>query len=368
MLEITCKGSPYEVSTSTNHPVSMSHKSQRNSSVRTKQIGYQHGSQASHQIQGSIDFYTKLFLQTTKLSWPQVQTTALEFEEIIHQHWPDYLEEMRGIAHGANKTLADIIALNVRTEINFGLFSDGCTALSWLHNDSSILAQNWDWMTEQKQNLLLLTIHQQHKPTIKMVTEAGLIGKIGFNSAGVGVCLNAIRAKGMNKSRMPCHLGLRLVLESTSREEAVNALQKYGIASSCHILIADANGSAGLEWSFKDLQVLEMNQKGQVFHSNHYLVAHEEGVVDTVWLEDSKVRIKRIQEICDGLGSDEPTMEEVQALFKDEKNYPYAICRADEEGNHSGTLFNIVMDLKARKATVILGRPTTPEGIYEIGF
>ena len=40
--------------------------------------------------------------------------------------------------------LSDIIALNVRTEINFGLFSDGCTALSWLQEDLSILAQNWD--------------------------------------------------------------------------------------------------------------------------------------------------------------------------------------------------------------------------------
>jgi isopenicillin-N N-acyltransferase-like protein len=221
-------------------------------------------------------------------------------------------------------------------------------------------------MTEQKQNLLVLSIHQQNKPTIKMVTEAGLIGKIGFNSAGVGVCLNAIRAKGMDKTRTPCHLGLRAVLESTSRNQAVATLQKHGIASSCHMLIADANGSVGLEWSCKDLQVLETNEQGQVFHSNHYLLQHP-GVTDTVWLEDSRFRIKRIQEICDEVG-DVPTVEEVQRLFKDEKNYPYAICRAEEEGNHSGTLFNIVMDLKAKKAAVVLGRPTTPEGTYDLSF
>ncbi|KAH0154376.1 AAT-domain-containing protein, partial [Aureobasidium melanogenum] len=341
MLEITCKGSPYE-------------------------IGHQHGSQASSQIRGSISFYSNLFQQTAKLSWPQVQQTALEFEEVIQKNWPEYLEEMRGIADGAQKTLADIIALNVRTEINFGLFSDGCTALSWLHDDSSILAQNWDWMTEQKQNLVLMTIHQPNKPTIKMVTEAGLIGKIGLNSAGVGVCLNAIRAKGMDKTRMPCHLGLRAVLESNSCKEALEKLQKYGVASSCHMLVADSNGSLGLEWSYKDLQILEVNEKKQVFHSNHYLVPHP-GVYDTVWLEDSKFRIKRIQEICDELGHS-PTLTEVQSLFKDEKNYPFAICRAEEQGNHSGTLFNIVMDLKARKASVILGRPVTPEGVYEISF
>ncbi|KEQ87968.1 AAT-domain-containing protein [Aureobasidium pullulans EXF-150] len=341
MLEITCKGTPYE-------------------------IGYQHGSQAASQIKGSISFYTSLFQQNVKISWPEVQKTALEFETVIRKNWPEYLEEMRGIADGAGKTLSDIIALNVRTEINFGLFSDGCTALSWLHEDSSILAQNWDWMTEQKANLILLTIEQSPKPTIKMVTEAGLIGKIGLNSSGVGVCLNAIRAKGMDASRIPCHLALRLILDSNSLTEAVDELKKFGVASSCHMLIADANGSVGLEWSYKDLQVLKMNERNQVFHSNHYLVEHP-GVEDTVWIEDSKFRIKRIQEICEGLG-DEPTVKEVQELFKDEKNYPFAICRAEEQGNHSGTLFNIVMDLKARKASVILGRPTEPEGLYEIGF
>lgn len=56
----------------------------------------------------------------------------------------DKLSRVPGLAEGAGRETADIIALNVRTEINFGLFSDGCTALSWRGRDSSFLAQNWD--------------------------------------------------------------------------------------------------------------------------------------------------------------------------------------------------------------------------------
>lgn len=222
-------------------------------------------------------------------------------------------------------------------------------------------------MTDQKQNLILLTILQPNKPTIKMVTEAGLIGKIGLNSQGVGVCLNAIRAQGMDKTRMPCHLALRLILESHSRDEAVELLKKYGVASSCHMLVADATGGVGLEWSFVDLRVLEMDKRGRVFHSNHFLLEHGREVRDSIWLEDSRFRIMRIEEICGGLG-EEPSLEDVQVLFRDEENYPFAICRAEEQGNHSGTLFNIVMDLKAKEAKVILGRPVAPEGTYEIKF
>ena len=272
-----------------------------------------------------------------------------------------------GIAEGAQVRLADIIAINVRTEITFGLFSDGCTALSWRTDDASFLAQNWDWMEAQKENLVALTIAQPGKPTIKMITEAGLIGKIGLNSAGVGVCLNAIKAKGMDPSRIPCHLGLRMVLESASREDAVRKLEGCGVASSCHMLVADALGGTGLEWSSKDLRKIEMNSSSQVFHTNHYLAEHQKGVVDTVWLKDSLVRIVRIEELCKMLG-ESPAMDELAGVFKDEKGFPTSICRNEKDGSATGTLFNIVMDLEAKKAAVILGRPVEPEQYFELGF
>jgi isopenicillin-N N-acyltransferase-like protein len=312
----------------------------------------------------------------------------MSFEPTIRKNWPKYLEEMQGedyrcnyylvcgqltdmlisgIAEGAEVQIADIIAINVRTEITFGLFSDGCTALSWRTDSASYLAQNWDWMDAQAQNLIQLTIVQPGKPVIKMITEAGLIGKIGLNSAGVGVCLNAIKAKGMDPGRIPCHLGLRMVLESSSREEAVENLSEHGVASSCHMLVADATGGVGLEWSSKDLRKIEMNTSKQVFHTNHYLATHDEGVVDTVWLKDSLVRVVRVEELCKKLG-ESPSHNEIQDVFKDEEGLPTAICRNEKDGSATGTLFNIVMNLEKKRATVTLGRPIDPEEQFELSF
>lgn len=254
----------------------------------------------------------------------------------------------------------------MRTEITFGLFSDGCTALSWKTQHASFLAQNWDWMEKQKENLIALTIEQQSKPTIKMVTEAGLIGKIGLNSAGVGVCLNAIKVKGMDPTRIPCHLGLRMVLESNSREEAVQKLEKYGVASSCHMLVADATGGIGLEWSSVELQKCGMNESKQFFHSNHYLAKHP-GVEDTNWLGDSTFRVTKIEELCKAIAPD-PTAKTLYGCFKDETNYPAAICRAQVDGCGSATLFNIIMDLEAKRASVTLGRPVQPDEVLELAF
>lgn len=55
-----------------------------------------------------------------------------------------YIYPEAGVAQGAGVPVESILALNVRTEIAYGMFSDGCTALSWKSKDESFLAQNWD--------------------------------------------------------------------------------------------------------------------------------------------------------------------------------------------------------------------------------
>ncbi|KAF1961993.1 peptidase C45 acyl-coenzyme A:6-aminopenicillanic acid acyl-transferas-like protein [Byssothecium circinans] len=334
MLFVECKGSPYE-------------------------IGHQHGTAAKVEIARCIDFYASLFLQNCKQTWPQVLSNAEKFERTAKEKWPAYHEEMRGIADGSGRELLDIVAVNVRTEINFGLFSDGCTALAWGTEKRAWLAQNWDWMTAQKPNLILTKITQPAKPTILQITEAGIIGKIGFNSHGVGTLLNAIKVHGVAPDRMPVHFGLRMALEGSSAEEAVQNLQRYGMASSAHILIADPNTAVGLEFTKSTFARCERDARGRVIHANHLLEEHK-GEVDTMWLKDSPARVETMTKNTDLLG-EEPNWEEVSRLFEDERNLPCAICRVESSESGSGTLFNIVMDLKGRRAVVRLGRPTEVE-------
>lgn len=225
-------------------------------------------------------------------------------------------------------------------------------------------------MEEQKPNLLIAKIHQQGKPSIQMVTEGGIIGKIGLNSAGVGVCLNAIKAKGVNTTHIPVHLGLRLALESSSCADAVHQLQTLGMAASAHILIADPNTAVGLEFSSSTFAQLLPDANGRVVHSNHLLLEHP-GVKDTVWIEDSVFREARMRSLADKLGAEgnvDPSWEAVSRLFEDEENVPTAICRVQQAPSTSATLFNIVMDLKSKTAVVKLGRPTTVEETVTLSF
>jgi isopenicillin-N N-acyltransferase like protein len=123
MLEVNCSGSPQEV-------------------------GIQHGSAAKPEINRCITFYQNLFQLKCRMDWEEVKRFALQYQPYLSQNWPQYISEMEGVAAGSGVKYEDILALNVRTEIAFGAFNDGCTAISWKGKESSFLAQNWDWNTE----------------------------------------------------------------------------------------------------------------------------------------------------------------------------------------------------------------------------
>jgi isopenicillin-N N-acyltransferase-like protein len=113
-----------------------------------------------------------MFQQTSKLSWTDVREVAKEFQSTLKILTPHLLVEMEGIAEGAGLDVLDIIALNCRSEIALGKFSDGCTTLCWKKNDGArVLSQNWDWTANVKKNLAMVSIEQEGKPTIYMVTE-----------------------------------------------------------------------------------------------------------------------------------------------------------------------------------------------------
>lgn len=312
---------------------------------------------------------------------------AEQYVEPLQALTPRYLDEIRGIAAGANLDFLDILALNVRTEINFGLYtgssasnrkvndipSDGCTALAWRTTaDQSLqpmswLCQNWDWMVEQGENLIVCYISQPEAdiPDIAMVTEAGIIGKIGLNSNGVGCTLNAIKCRGVNRSKLPVHFALRAVLESSSRDDAVKKIKNMGVAGSGHILVADPSGSVGLECTSKWVKELHMSPDGQVCHTNHLLLPHDD-VEEPPWLEDSPQRLARIQELVSSI--EKPTTSAISHIFEDVQGYPSSINRHQIDGTLTQTLFNIVMDLGNKSANVKFGRPTEYKELVVLSF
>lgn len=202
--------------------------------------------------------------------------------------------------------------------------------------------------------------------------QAGIVGKIGFNTAGVGTCLNAIRAKPMLSSKLPIHVALRLCLESTSVDDAVKKLESLGgVASAQHILVADSTKALGLELSPVGNKYIPEDPSGLIGHTNHFI--ENRYVDEPPWLSGSPIRLKRLGEltqelISNGVKGDAitPTLLR-ERIFSDTYNAPQAICCEEDPSRHissrSSSLFNIVMNLEPENvgAEVVFGRVGTGE-------
>ncbi|KAJ7281002.1 acyl-coenzyme A:6-aminopenicillanic acid acyl-transferase-domain-containing protein, partial [Mycena rebaudengoi] len=230
------------------------------------------------------------------------------YQNTICLFTPDIYAEMEGIAEGANLDILDNVALNARSEITLpSLFSDGCTNLDWISRGpkdcATISHRNWDWTPGVQENLAMMSIDQpRHPKTYMMAGCAGIFDKIGFNSASVGVCLNAIRAHPTDATKLPIHVALRLYLESTSTQNAIDRITSLGgVASSQHILIVDQSGALAMELSPLGNAYIPPNKQGYIAHTNHFIAnkyeatePHWPGVGSHEWLA-------RINELMNGL-------------------------------------------------------------------
>lgn len=201
-----------------------------------------------------------------------------------------------------------------------------------------------------------------------MITEAGMIGKIGLNSAGVGVTYNALYTKGTDTSGLPSHLAMRMALESHSVDDACSNIKRQGgMAASAYILVGDGNTARGVEFTAKDIILERPNDKSYIVHTNHFTMEHatnksDEGVPPA----DSLTRLERVHELLRGAPMNRETFSNI---WKDEKGLPTSICRMYKEGQSLGaTLFSIVIEHTRRRAVVKLGRPVEPEEIIELAF
>ncbi len=194
--------------------------------------GRQHGEQTVGLIQANLEGYWRLFEHRAGLGRAAVLEQARQYLGPIEGYAPHLMEEMHGIAEGAGVSLDEILALNCRTEIlSMGTIPLGseCTAVFVAPEASAdghtLVAQNWDWANVLRGGAVLLRVEQPGWPTVLTLTEAGMVGKIGFNSAGVGVMTNFLRHEH-RRAGVPFHVILREALNASRLGLAVSAIYR----------------------------------------------------------------------------------------------------------------------------------------------
>jgi isopenicillin-N N-acyltransferase like protein len=333
--------------------------------------GRQLGSAAARHIRGSVDVYAETFRHYTGLAWSDVRRHAGRFHDPIAAYDPEIAREIEGIAAGASLPVEDVLAVNARSEIMFGLKAtppSECTSFyvgpSATADGHVLVGQNWDWRTRTEATTILAEVGQGARPSFLMLAEAGLVGKIGFNSAGIGVAANALVSDiDRGEPGVPFHVVLRGILNASTLEEAVAAVMRARRSASANYLIASATGHAvdietgpgGVEHAF-----MTHPDEDVLAHSNHFTCAISFGDASVgEWLS-SPVRIDTMRTALQARRGT-LTRETLPDLLSDHTAFPNSICRHPDETEHeveqSSTVASWVIDLSDLRASVCNGPP-----------
>ena len=214
--------------------------------------GQQYGSQARRQIHKNVELYFDLWGSLWGAKRPEVLEWCAGLVPLIGEYDAEILEELEGVAKGADLSLEEVVALNARYEMVFAQSlaprgGAGCTSAAALpqatKDGHTFIGQNWDYKPRFQGLSLILEIEQEGRPNIVTHTEAGIIAHRGLNSAGVAVCLNAL-VSNRDKFELttPFLIVARGILNADSLSRALKAVLNAKGAVSFDFLIAQRHG------------------------------------------------------------------------------------------------------------------------------
>lgn len=335
--------------------------------------GARHGEVLRERIAHNLAVYFRRFSEEVGLSRAAVLARAARYAGAIEAGNPAYFAGMRGIADGGGFDFGEIVALNVRYEIlyyQFGLLAtggtDGCTAFAVTPEASAnghlLLGETWDWIPEVR-GAIVRTVEPDGLATLSF-TEAGIFGgKIGLNSAGLGLAVNGLTTTADDWSRLgtPFHVRCYEILRARDLDAATAGLTGAGRAYSANFLIAQApDRVVDVEAAPDGVRRLRP-AGGRLVHTNHFLDPGALGVVEPP-VEDnphSYRRLARLQGLLAGAGP--VTVEALHGFLRDHEGWPYSICHhpdpAEPPEERYATVTAVVMDLHARTLDASDGPP-----------
>lgn len=353
------------------------------------------GEAVRHKIEHSLNTYQQLFA-LCDIPWQMAMEKGMRYFDQTLAYCPGFIDELEGTAKGAGIDFESLFALNSRTEIlpsdflaravssasSAGVLAtetsddhlsskdvtsaNECTSLATKSTDALWLAQNWDWCGTQRQALCLIDANTDSGLRYMTVTEAGMLAKIGLNSAGFAITLNILRSRNDGqKPGIPVHVLLRRLLNCQSVAEAAQLMCSTSFSSSSNVMVADSTGDiASFELSPAGCKILEADN-GHLCHTNHFL--HDDLIEDDVGRignQSTMNRFSRSKSLLNG----SLNFKDIVALLCDKSDGLESICRFPNTSlpqiAQIETVCSVIMNLTNRTLAVSGAQPTVSEYVH----
>ncbi len=205
------------------------------------------------------------------------------FADLTKSLAPDLMEEVRGIADGADLDGDLVFAMQLideewayrartRTAPKAG---DKCSSIAVVSADGPTwIGQNMDLgsYTDGHQALVRVAA-DDGAPEALVFTLEGVIALMGVNAAGVGVCVNSIQQLPSAPRGLPVAFVIRRILACRSLGEAASLILGLPHATNQHYLVAEAGAARSFEASAEGVTEYQPPASDRITHTNHPLGA-----------------------------------------------------------------------------------------------
>jgi len=331
------------------------------------EMGCQIGEARRESVKHSIDNARKLLAASyneLELTWEGAQIQARKYIPFVHERYPQYVDEMMGIAEGANVIFDDLAVLTAMEAVTMdALHLMRCTSMAVNDERTAdghvLLAHNEDWVPEDEEDVFIIHAKPKDEPPYLAMTYGGLIPNIGFNAYGIAQLIDSVYP---NDSRIgiPRLVVARAVLATRTPGGAINhSLIPHRAAGYNHLLVHESGEIYNVEVSARRFSIL-YNVDGYVVHTNHYLSENMREIEnDPEELISSRIRYFRAMRLLNQ--SNKHTIKSLQTIQRDHVNYPNSICKHDLGANdpldREKTVNAMVIDLTAREMHIAWGNP-----------
>ncbi len=277
---------------------------------------------------------------------------------------PHMVEEMHGIARGADVSIDDIYLLNMRDELLPALKTTeeytafGCSGEVTLGGEP-LVGQTKDTGALSADIYVVLAMYQKGRPDLLQMPYAGELGVFGCSSSGMSVFGNSMAVRNTGEGKLPWSLLRRLALEASGINEVVALVGRYGICGrgGGNLVIGDRTGRAiGLEHCGQGNAVVEQTG-GILVHTNHPLsqLAQYERWTEPE-MSGSRRRHERLTQL---LAAERGRLTAPLALhcLTDHSGYPRSICRHLPGPGDIQTTAAVVVELTRGLLSVVRGQP-----------
>lgn len=275
------------------------------------------------------------------------------FQEKTMNYFPQYLQELRGIADGAEVSFDELFLSNNREVADFDPFvldHNHCTIVGIPSQGAYLLGHNEDWDISSLSLLYLLDA---------TIGETRIFGLNYANSlVGDGVVVNGYGlAQGINELwhtdaqvGVPKNFIGRAVLDCKTLEDVEELMRTIPRAAGWNHVLVQRQRLWNIESSAKDY-VIEKVELQKYVHTNHYVTKLKR--IDK-GNPESERRYAKVRDRLSTINS----VEDIKHLLSDRVDP--CICRED-------TIGSVIFDMPNKVAHIAYGQPT-PETYYEMQY